>query len=216
MVCACALEPKMILALLQVHKMPRSPIFLLAALFSLSSPCLSTECYNAPAALPSYRDCHTLLDGILYLSRLPGQNRPKEWGRNLTTGLNAERLPKLYWLDGPERYNCGIRLDGISQYASEIFKVIAVYYSGNRLVLHCLAMQRQLGVDWPGLDHHVTASLVWTGVNGFPDLLSGPDVQRMPLPNSSTVLMSASIQNTVYGSNIIELGKGALNFTSTS
>ena len=214
--CACALEPKTTLVLLQAHKMPRSPIFLLAALFSLSSPCLSAECYNPPAALPSYRDCHTLLDAILYLSHLPGQNLPREWGRNLTTGLNAEHLPRLYWLDGPERYNCGIRLDGISQYATEIFKVDAVYYSGSRLVLQCLAMRRQLGVDWPGLDHHVTASLVWTGINGFPDLLSEPDVQRMPLPNSSSVLMSASTQNTVYGSSMMELGQGALNFTSTS
>ncbi|KAL2041327.1 hypothetical protein N7G274_005709 [Stereocaulon virgatum] len=206
----------MVLVHVQVHKMPRSPIFLLAALFSLSWPCLSVECYNAPAALPSYRDCHVLLDGILYLSRLPGENRPKEWGRNLTTGLGVEHLPKLYWLDGPERYNCGIRIDGISQYATEIFRVDAVYYSGSRLVLHCLAIQRQLGVDWPGLHHQVTASLLWTGTNGFPDLLSGLDVQRMPLPNSSKVLMSASIQSTVYGNGMMELGKGALNFTSTS
>ena len=211
-----ALKPNTLLVLLQVHKMPQYPFFQLAALFSLYSPSLSVQCYDAPIALPGYGDCNVLLQGILYLSRLPGENLPKQWGRNLTTGLNVEHLPKLYWLDGPEKYDCGIRVDGISQYATETFKVEAIYYSGSRLVLHCLAMRRQLGIDWPGLTHQVTANLIWTGEPGSLDLLNGSDVQRVPLPNRTNVLMSASIASTDSDSGMIEFGEGALNYSSTS
>ena len=215
--CECVRVPHPIppSSLIKVLIMLQYPIFLLTALYSLYSPSLTIECYSPPTPLPDHHDCSVLIQAIFHLSRLPGQSETKEWGRNLTTGPHAEHLPKTYWLDGPERYNCAIRVDSVSQYATDYFKVEDLGLSGAGIVLACLDMLRQVGRDRPGVDHLVVANLFWTGVPAALDMLNASDVQRVPLPKTKNVLLSASVNTTSFSGNITEIGRGAFSVSTS-
>ena len=113
--------------------------------FCLYSTSLALECYSG--ILPNLGDCEALLNALLYLSRMPGQNEPKEWGRTVASDLYSEKIPKLYHLHGPEDYNCGIFLDVVTvdYYAIDTFRVGDVAAVANAIYSYCLLSRRELG-----------------------------------------------------------------------
>ena len=62
----------------------RKPVLFLVTLSLLCASCRCLECLYPRSALPTVRDCEDLTEAIAYLSRLPGENVPKMWGRHLS------------------------------------------------------------------------------------------------------------------------------------
>ena len=119
---------------------------LLTVAFCLYSTALAVECF--PGVLPDRMDCQILISALFRLSRLPGQNDPKEYGRTVHSDMYAEKIPKIYYLHGPEEYNCAILVDvdDADYYAVDTFRIEDVAVVGNTIFVNCLLSQAKIGL----------------------------------------------------------------------
>lgn len=119
---------------------------LLTVAFCLYSTSLAVECFSG--VLPDFMDCQILISTLFYLSRMPGQNDPKEYGRTVQSDMYSEKIPKLYYLHGPEEYNCAILVDvdAADYYAVDTFRIEDLAVVGNTVFVNCLLSQGKLGL----------------------------------------------------------------------
>ncbi len=120
--------------------------FLLTVTFCLYSTSLATECFSGD--LPSIQDCQILVMTLYRLAHMPGQDEPKEYGRTMETDIYSEKIPKSYFLDGPENYNCAIYLDvnADDYYAVDTFRLEDIAVAANTVLGHCIIARGQLGL----------------------------------------------------------------------
>ena len=113
--------------------------------FCLYSTSLALECYTGN--LPNFFDCEALIGALFQLSRMPGQDEPKEYGRTMDSDIFSEKIPKLIHLYGPEEYNCGILLDvdDADYYAVDTFRIADVAAVANTIFAYCLVARAKLG-----------------------------------------------------------------------
>ena len=120
--------------------------FLFIITFCLYSTSSALECFSG--SLPNLQDCQVLITALNHLSRMPGQNDPKEYGRTVQSDLYSEKLPRVYYLSGPEDYNCAIFVDvGIADYyAIDTFRLSDLARAAHGVFIVCLVNEGQLGM----------------------------------------------------------------------
>lgn len=119
---------------------------LLAITFCLYSTSSALECYTG--SLPNPPDCEVLIAALYALSHTPGQNDPKEYGRTVQSDRYSEKIPKVYYLGGPEDYNCALYVDVevTDFYAIDTFRLEDVARAANAIFTLCLVSQGKLGM----------------------------------------------------------------------
>ena len=119
---------------------------LLAIAFCLYSTSSALECYTG--SLPNLQHCGVLIAALSGLSRLPGKNDPKEYGRTMHSDRYSEKIPRLYYLGGPEEYNCAIFVDVeiTDFYAVDTFRLADLARAANAIYILCLVNQGKLGL----------------------------------------------------------------------
>ena len=120
--------------------------FLLTVTFCLYSTSSALECYSG--SLPNLPDCQILITALNQLSRMPGQNDPKEYGRTMQSDLYSEKIPKVYYISGPEDYNCAVFVDVeiADYYAIDTFRLSDLARAANAVFVMCLVNEGKLGM----------------------------------------------------------------------
>ena len=119
--------------------------FLLTITFCLYSTSSALECYSGP--LPGLADCQILITALVDMSRVPGQNEPKEYGRTMQSDIYSEKIPKTFYLEGPEDYNCALFVDVAIKdyYAVDTFRLQDLAWAANAVFAVCLVTDKKLG-----------------------------------------------------------------------
>ena len=119
--------------------------FLLTITFCLYSTSSALECYSGP--LPELADCQVLIGALYAWSRMPGQNDPKEYGRTMQSDRYSEKIPKMFYLEGPEDYNCALFVDVevIDYYAVDTFRLQDLAWAADAVFAVCLVTETKLG-----------------------------------------------------------------------
>ena len=119
--------------------------FLLTITFCLYSASSALECYSG--ILPDLADCQILIGALYDLSRMPGQNDPKEYGRTMESSIYSEKIPKVFYLSGPEDYNCALFVDVeiTDYYAIDTFRIQDLAWAANAVFAVCLVTEGRLG-----------------------------------------------------------------------
>lgn len=120
--------------------------FLLTITFCLYSTSSALECYTG--SLPNLPDCQILIAALYQLSHMPGQNEPKEYGRTMQSDIYSEKIPKVYYLSGPENYNCALFVDVqiTDYYAVDTFRLEDLANAASAVFTVCLVTQARLGM----------------------------------------------------------------------
>lgn len=120
--------------------------FRLIITFCLFSTSSALECFSG--SLPNLQDCQILIAALNDLSRMPGQNDPKEYGRTMQSDIYSEKIPKVYYLSGPEDYNCAIYVDVriADYYAIDTFRLGDLARAANAVFILCLVNEGKLGM----------------------------------------------------------------------
>ena len=178
---------------------------LLVVLATLYPSSLGTECFHARRALPIISHCQDLVDGIFYLSHMPGEDNLREWGWRLPTSVNTEHLPKIYWIVDRGPTTCAVHVDvsPVNHFSVDSFRQSDVGMAAARVVDNCLMRQRLLGLDYPHGSHHVYAMVVRTDAPFGLKLPGTYSVQNVSLPDSTRVLQIASGDATMSGGKFI-------------
>ena len=118
---------------------------LLTITFCLYTTSSALECYTG--SLPNLQDCEILIAAIYELSHMPGQNEPKEYGRTMQSDRYSEKIPKVYYLNGPENYNCALFVDAeiIDFYTIDTFRLGDLANAANAVYSVCLVNLGKLG-----------------------------------------------------------------------
>ena len=166
--------------------MLRHPRLLLAVAFSLYTTSLALRCF--PGRVPQLDHCVTLVGAISYISQLPMQDEPKEWGRTIETGPYAQKVPMSYLIEGPEQNTCAVYVDVNAEdyYAIDTFKVLDVAVAAHAVVTSCVGLG-QIGLARPAGVQHVFAKVMRSDGRR---LLDGPNVEIVTLPNSTDRLIA--------------------------
>ena len=129
-----------------VSRMLRFHECLLTITFYLYSTSSALECYTG--SLPHLPDCQILVAAVYQLSDLPGQNDPKEYGRTMQSDRYSEKIPKVYYLSGPENYNCALYIDVELPdfYAVDTFRLSDLARAANTVYSVCLVNMGKLGM----------------------------------------------------------------------
>ena len=133
---------------------------LLSNLFTLYTVSQAAICVAARGLLPTIKDCEDLTTAITYLSRLPGENNVRAWGRRLPTTLETQKVPKVFWISGRGPSTCAISVDVDSYdlFAIDDFRLADVASAGDEVIAQCLSAKRKVGLAYPaGPDGHVHA-----------------------------------------------------------
>ena len=117
-------------------------------------------CIRPPALLPTVNDCTTIVEAISWLSRMPGENTMKAWGRNLPTTLDTQKVPKVFWISGRGPTTCAVHVDvdAYVPWAVDDFRVSDVATVGGQVLAECLVARSKIGLAYPaGVDGHIYA-----------------------------------------------------------
>ena len=119
---------------------------LLTITFCLFSTSSALQCYTG--SLPNLQHCQILLDALYQLSHIPGQNDPKEYGRTMQTDRYSEKIPRVYYLAGPENYNCALYIDVeiTDFYAVDTFRLEDLARAASTIFNVCLVNLGKLGM----------------------------------------------------------------------
>lgn len=164
-------------------------IFLILATLCMKS--LEIECFHARSALPYISHCQDLNNAIAWLARMPGENDVRAWGRHLPTTAETQKIPKLYFIDGPAiSTTCTVKVDvdRTDSFAVDSFRLSDVAAASARVVDDCLVRQRLIGLDYPSEAGHVYVKIMRTDAPGELKLPRRFDMQNLSLPNSASVL----------------------------
>ena len=159
----------------------------------LWSRTLGTECFHARSALPITSHCYDLIKAIEDLSRLPGENDLKAWGRGLPTGEYSQNLPKSYWIGGRGPSTCAVHVDvnPLNEYAVDSFRQSSVALSAERVVNQCLDRQGLIGLSYPLGAEHVYTMVVRTDSPWVLNTSNTHGVRNISLPGAANVLQVA-------------------------
>ena len=138
------------------------PLLLLSASFTIYTNSQAAICTAASGLLPTVGDCNDLIEAISWLSRLPGENNMKAWGRRLPTTLDTQKVPKVFWISGRGPTTCAVHVDVDSYdlWAVDDFRLTDVASAGEEVVAQCLTAKRKVGLAYPaGMDGHVHAKV---------------------------------------------------------
>lgn len=119
-------------------------------------------CTAARGLLPTISDCNELIEAITWLSRIPGENNMKAWGRRLPTSLDTQKVPKVFWISGRGPTTCAIHIDvdPYDLWAVDDFRLADVATVGEEVVAQCLSAKNKVGLAYPaGADGHVHAKV---------------------------------------------------------
>ena len=137
-------------------------ILLLSTSFTIYKLSRGAICITAPSLLPTVNDCNDLVDAISWLSRLPGENNMKAWGRRLPTTLDTQKVPKVFWISGRGPTTCAIHVDvdAYDLFAVDDFRLSDVASAGEEVVAQCLSAKSKVGLAYPaGPDGNVHAQV---------------------------------------------------------
>ena len=146
--------------------MVRFSFLFLFASFTIFTHSRAAICTAAPGLLPTIGDCNDLIDAISWLSRLPGENNMKAWGRRLPTTLDTQKVPKVFWISGRGPTTCAVHVDVDSYdlWAVDNFRLADVASAGEEVVAQCLSAKSKIGLAYPaGADGHVHAKVITLG-----------------------------------------------------
>ena len=182
-------------------------LFSTSSLLLLSSLCTVAQCLRcipAPGAPPTFADCRDLTNAIAYASRLPGENIPKSWGRNLPDSPETVRLPRVYWLRllGPTTCAVNVDVSPNDYLAVDEFKLEDVGVAAERVVAQCLMRLGEIGFAYPSSGRHVYAKIVRME-DAFSELLRNATVQSLQSPDMTNILQSASVSSLVNTTSLI-------------
>lgn len=138
----------------------RFPLLLLCASFAIYTHSQAAICTDSRGPLPTIKDCKDIVEAVTYLSRLPGENAKKAWGRQLPTTPDTEKLPKVFWISGRGPITCAIHVDvdAYDTWAVEDFRMSDVASAAEEVIATCLVPRRKVGLAYPaGADGHVHA-----------------------------------------------------------
>lgn len=138
----------------------RFPLLLLYTSFTICTHSQAAICTNSRGPLPTIKDCNDIAEAVNYLSRLPGENYKKAWGRWLPTTPDTEKLPKVFWISGRGPTTCAINVDvdAYDTLAVDDFRVSDVASAAEEVIAECLLPRRKVGLAYPaGADGHVHA-----------------------------------------------------------
>lgn len=112
--------------------------------------------------LPSREDCIQLIAALLSASQLPGPSTSREWGRGLPNTDLTARLPKLYWIAGPQQTTCGVKvdIDPLQPLAIETFDLGNVSFAAEAILEMCFLPRSLLGLARIGRRRSAEARLV--------------------------------------------------------
>ncbi|KAF6224283.1 hypothetical protein HO133_010858 [Letharia lupina] len=129
----------------------QSSLLLLFAPFTIYTLAQAAICTTAPGLLPTVSDCTDLLEAISWLSRMPGENNMKAWGRRLPTTLDTQKVPKVYWISGRGPTTCAVHVDVDSYdlWAVDDFRLADVASAGEEVVAQCLSAKSKVGLAYP-------------------------------------------------------------------
>lgn len=140
----------------------RFSLLLLFASFTIFTLSQAAICTAAPGLLPTMSDCNDLIEAIDSLSRLPGENTMRAWGRRLPTTLDTQKVPKVFWIAGRGPTTCAIHVDvdAYNPWAVDDFRLADVAAAGQEVVTQCLIGKGKVGLAYPaGIDGHVHAKV---------------------------------------------------------
>lgn len=163
----------------------------LVILATLCPKSLEIECFHARSALPNISHCQELTNAIAWLSRMPGENNVRAWGRRLPTTAETQELPKVYFIDGPAiSTTCTVKVDvdRTDSFAVDSFRLSDVAAASARVVDECLVGQRLIGLDYPSEAGHVYVKIIRTDAPAELELPRKLEIQNLSLPNSASVL----------------------------
>ncbi len=191
--------PDLILTMLSKHPTIVQAIMIQSLLFflvlaTLYPSSLGTECFHARRALPIVSHCRDIIQAIEDLSRMPGENQLRAWGRDLPTTPDTMKIPKIYWIGGRGPVTCAVHVDvnPLDATAVESFTQRSVALSAGRVMDKCLVRQALIGLDYPLGAEHIYAMIVRTDAPLGLELPRGHDTQNVSLPNSTYVLQIAT------------------------
>ncbi|KAF6235280.1 hypothetical protein HO173_006474 [Letharia columbiana] len=174
----------------------QSSLLLLFAPFTIYTLSQAAICTPAPGLLPTVSDCTDLLEAISWLSRMPGENNMKAWGRRLPTTLDTQKVPKVYWISGRGPTTCAVHVDVDSYdlWAVDDFRLADVASAGEEVVAQCLSAKSKVGLAYPaGADGLVHAKVVRTDSPFGLESFNQSDVQRFALPGTVEALQAATV-----------------------
>ena len=134
----------------------------LSILFSTCALCRGAICTSPRGLLPYVRDCGEIAEAVTWLSRLPGENKMKAWGRGLPTTDESENVPKVYWLSGRGPTTCAIHVDvdAYNPLGIDNFRLSDVASAAEQVIAQCLVAKSKLGLAYPaGADGVVHAKV---------------------------------------------------------
>lgn len=137
-------------------------LLLLFASFTIFIRSQAAICTNAPGLLPTISDCNDLTDAIRGLSRLPGENNMRAWGRRLPTTLDTQKVPKIFWIAGRGPTTCAVHMDvdAYDLWAVDDFRLGDVASAAEEVVAQCLSAKSKVGLAYPaGVDGNVHAKV---------------------------------------------------------
>lgn len=169
-------------------------LFIFLVLTILYQISLGTECFHARAALPVSFHCQDLIEAIAYLSRIPGENDVRSWGRRLPTELHTMKVPKSYWIAGRGPSTCAVHVDvnPANLFAVDSFRQSDVGQSAARVVENCLIRQRLIGLDYPTELKHVYVKVVRSDSPLTLGISGTHHVESILLPDTAGVLHIAT------------------------
>lgn len=191
------------------------PFLLFQILLILATLCarsLGIECFHARSALPIISHCEDLINALAWLSRLPGENDVRAWGRRLPTTAETQNIPKVYFIDDPAiSTTCAVEVDvdRTDSFAVDSFRLSDVAAASARVVDECLVRQRLIGLDYPSEAGHVYVKIKRTDAPAELDLHRKFQIQNLSLPNSGSVLQIVS-EDIVTKQNGAFRGNGSL------
>lgn len=142
--------------------MTRFTFLVLFASFTLYAASWAAICTSARSILPIIRDCQDITEAVSLLSRIPGENTMKAWGRQLPTTPDTEKVPKVFWISGRGPTTCAIHMDvdAYDTWAVDFFRLSDVASAADEVISQCLVAKSKVGLAYPaGLDGRVHAKV---------------------------------------------------------
>lgn len=174
------------------------------------------RCTDAKGPLPTIKHCNELTEAIDMLSRLPGENNMRAWGRRLPTTDLTQNLPKVFWIAGRGPTTCAVHVDVDEDdyFAVDDFRVRSVGMAAGRVVAQCLVARGKIGLAYPG-QGHVYVRIVRTDTPFELNVVDPSRVQSLALPNSTDTLQIATAPSGILTSGMLTTlgGQSARNFT---
>ena len=140
----------------------RFPLLLLSASFTIYTCSRAAICTSVRGALPTLKDCKDIAEAVSWVSRLPGENNMKAWGRRLPTTLDTEKVPKVFWISGRGPTTCAIHVDvdAYDTWAVDNFRLSDVASAAEEVISQCLVPKSKVGLAYPaGADGAVHAKV---------------------------------------------------------